>query len=98
MSRPLDIFHQTPFPDFQLMPLAISNSGLVVAIILVVLSLDYAHYARQRRRLGNIAVVGDASYLWRRFMRWTEDKSGLLHAFQRGYDTVQYPPPAYRVS
>ncbi|CAH0018884.1 unnamed protein product [Clonostachys rhizophaga] len=57
-----------------------------VFIPLLILLIDYLNYYRLRRRLGNIPVVGDASYLWRR-LRWTETDASFQKVFQKGYDT-----------
>lgn len=52
-----------------------------------VLLFDYINYYRLRKRLGGIAVVGDASWFWRR-LRWTEIDANFHKVFQRGYDNV----------
>lgn len=68
----------------------IVTAAVVICIpILVILFLDWLNYQNQRRRLGNIPIVGDAPYLWKR-LRWTENESNLKGVFQRGYDTVRY--------
>jgi hypothetical protein len=56
--------------------------------ILIVLSLDYLNSRRQRWRVGNVAIVGDASYITRRLRR-SESDTNFLDMFQRGYDTVR---------
>ena len=68
-------------------PLGIASLG-ISAFVLMVVFLDYLTYQRQRRRLGNVAIVGDAPYLWRR-LRWTENESNFRKVIQRGYDTVR---------
>ncbi|KAH0527419.1 hypothetical protein TsFJ059_002423 [Trichoderma semiorbis] len=59
---------------------------VVGSSILLILFFDWLNYQKQRKRLGNIPVVGDAPYLWKR-LRWTENESNLNGVFQRGYDT-----------
>jgi hypothetical protein len=57
-------------------------------LVLVILTLDWLNYQKQRRQLGTIPIVGDAPYLWKR-LRWTENESNLKGVFQRGYDKVR---------
>ncbi|KAL6821927.1 cytochrome P450 [Trichoderma sp. SZMC 28015] len=65
----------------------VATTAVVVASsILLVVFLDWLNYQNQRKRLGNIPIVGDASYLWKR-LRWTENESNLNGVLQRGYDT-----------
>jgi hypothetical protein len=85
MSRPLEGYQAYLPLDFQITPL--TNTGLVLAIIIIIFSLDYVNYARQRNKLNGLAIVGDAPYLSRR-LRWTEKGKDLQDALQRGYDTV----------
>lgn len=56
-------------------------------LLLLILLLDYLNYEKQRKRLGNVAVVGDAPYIWRR-LRWTENEVNFRNILQRGYDNV----------
>ncbi|RFU78081.1 cytochrome p450 [Trichoderma arundinaceum] len=58
----------------------------ICILALVVMALDWVKYQKQRKRLGNIPIVGDAPYLRRR-LRWTENESNMKGVFQRGYDT-----------
>ncbi|KAL6862018.1 cytochrome P450 [Trichoderma novae-zelandiae] len=58
----------------------------ILTPILLIVFFDWLNYQQQRRRLGNIPIVGDAPYLWKR-LRWTENESNLKGVFQRGYDT-----------
>lgn len=67
-----------------------SLATAVFALILVVVVSDYLDYVNQRRRLGgDIPIVGDAPYIWRR-LRWTEAQSNLRNVLQRGYDNVRW--------
>ncbi|KOS22824.1 Ent-kaurene oxidase [Escovopsis weberi] len=66
-------------------PGSIAGLGLA-AFVLTVTLFDYLNYQRQRRKLGNVDIVGDAPYLWRR-LRWTENESNFRAVIQRGYDT-----------
>ncbi|OPB46123.1 hypothetical protein A0O28_0062440 [Trichoderma guizhouense] len=59
---------------------------VVASSILLILFFDWLNYQKQRKRLGNIPVVGDAPYLWKR-LRWTENESNLNGVLQCGYDT-----------
>jgi len=71
-----------------LMGLPLVSIGLTILIpVLIILLLDYLNYQRQRKRLGNVAIVGDAPYLWRR-LRWTENEVNLRGVLQRGYQSV----------
>ncbi|RYP13674.1 hypothetical protein DL767_010632 [Monosporascus sp. MG133] len=74
-------------------------AGAAVAvsiIILIILFIDHLNYQKQRKRLGDIAIVGDAPYLWRR-LRWTENEVNFRNVIQRGYDTFnkKFKPFAY---
>ncbi|KAK0758270.1 hypothetical protein N5P37_009572 [Trichoderma harzianum] len=65
----------------------VATTAVVVgSSILLILFFDWLNYQKQRKRLGNIPVVGDAPYLWKR-LRWTENESNLNGVLQRGYDT-----------
>ena len=68
------------------MPL-VSTALTILVPVLIIIFLDYLNYERQRKRLGNVAIVGDAPYLWRR-LRWTENEANLRGVLQRGYETV----------
>ncbi|KAK4068261.1 uncharacterized protein Triagg1_7504 [Trichoderma aggressivum f. europaeum] len=59
---------------------------VVCSSLLLIIFLDWLNYQKQRKRLGDIPIVGDAPYLWKR-LRWTENESNLKGVFQRGYDT-----------
>jgi hypothetical protein len=86
MSRPLEGYQAYLPLDFQIMPL--TNTGLVLAIIAIIFSLDYVNYTRQRKKLSGLAaIIGDAPYLSRR-LRWTEKGKDLRDALQHGYNTV----------
>ncbi|KAF3074455.1 Cytochrome P450 monooxygenase afvE [Trichoderma lentiforme] len=63
-----------------------ATAVVVASSILLILFFDWLNYQKQRKRLGNIPVVGDAPYLWKR-LRWTENESNLNGVLQRGYDT-----------
>lgn len=65
----------------------VTASTTILTLFLVIITLDWLNYQKQRRRLGNIPIVGDAAYLWQR-LRWTESRSNLKQVFQRGYNTV----------
>ncbi|PNP50308.1 hypothetical protein THARTR1_09016 [Trichoderma harzianum] len=65
---------------------AATAAVVVCSSILLILFFDWLNYQKQRRRLGNIPIVGDAPYLWKR-LRWTENESDLNGVLQRGYDT-----------
>lgn len=68
----------------------VATTAVVVgSSILLILFFDWLNYQKQRKRLGNIPVVGDAPYLWKR-LRWTENESNLNGVLQRGYDTVRW--------
>ncbi|KAL7811118.1 cytochrome P450 [Trichoderma gracile] len=66
-------------------PLIATAVSILISILSVVF-FDWLNYQEQRRRLGNIPIVGDAPYLWKR-LRWTENETNLKGVFQRGYDT-----------
>ncbi|OTA04137.1 hypothetical protein A9Z42_0047190 [Trichoderma parareesei] len=66
-------------------PFTAAAVSILISIVSVVL-FDWLNYQKQRRRLGNIPIVGDAPYLWKR-LRWTENESNLKGVFQSGYDT-----------
>ncbi|KAL6895119.1 cytochrome P450 [Trichoderma evansii] len=66
-------------------PFATASATILIPV-LVIITLDWLNYQKQRRRLGNIPIVGDAPYLWQR-LRWTENHSNLKEVFQRGYNT-----------
>ncbi|KAH0490122.1 hypothetical protein TgHK011_001605 [Trichoderma gracile] len=66
-------------------PLIAAAVSILISILSVVF-FDWLNYQQQRRRLGNIPIVGDAPYLWKR-LRWTENEINLKGVFQRGYDT-----------
>lgn len=68
-------------------PLVTASTTILISIITII-SLDWLNYQKQRRRLGNIPIVGDAPYLWQR-LRWTENQSNLKEVFQRGYNNVR---------
>lgn len=74
--------------QFMLEKPLVGAASVVAAIVLLVVFLDYLHYQQQRRRLGDIPIVGDAPYLWRR-LRWTENEANFLGVIQRGYNTVR---------
>ncbi|KAL7929946.1 cytochrome P450 [Trichoderma chlorosporum] len=61
-------------------------AAIVCSPILLIIFFDWLNYQKQRKRLGNIPIVGDAPYLWKR-LRWTENESNLNGVLQRGYDT-----------
>ncbi|KAL7942006.1 cytochrome P450 [Trichoderma barbatum] len=88
-SNPLSTMAATVFGYI---PQSVLQSQMAIAAIVVcspillVLFLDWLNYQKQRKRLGNIPVVGDAPYLWRR-LRWTENESNLKGVLQHGYDT-----------
>ncbi|KAL7905949.1 cytochrome P450 [Trichoderma velutinum] len=65
---------------------ATTAAVVFVSSILLILFFDWLNYQKQRKRLGNIPIVGDAPYLWKR-LRWTENESNLNGVLQRGYDT-----------
>lgn len=84
MSTPLrDILQQEAFSVVLNRPWI--STGIFIPLL--ILLIDYLNYYRLRKRLGNIPVVGDASYLWRR-LRWTETDASFQKVFQKGYDTV----------
>ncbi|KAL2759308.1 hypothetical protein ACRALDRAFT_1067835 [Sodiomyces alcalophilus JCM 7366] len=65
----------------------LAGAGVAVSVIIsIIVLLDYLQYQKQRRRLGDVAIVGDASYLRRR-LRWTENEVNFRGVLQRGYDT-----------
>ncbi|CAI6098853.1 unnamed protein product [Clonostachys chloroleuca] len=83
MSTPLrDILQQEAFSVVLDRPWI--STGIFITLL--ILLIDYLNYYRLRKRLGNIPVVGDASYLWRR-LRWTETDASFQKVFQKGYDT-----------
>ena len=64
MSTPLANF-RAYIPQI-LMAMPLTSTALTVWVLnLIILSLDYLNYVKQRKRLGDIPVVGDSSYLWR---------------------------------
>ncbi|KAK5988147.1 Cytochrome P450 monooxygenase verB [Cladobotryum mycophilum] len=85
MSSALDDYRDYISQRILASPVGIAGLG-VSAFVLMVVFLDYLTYQRQRRRLGNVPIVGDAPYLWRR-LRWTENESNFRSVIQRGYDT-----------
>ncbi|PTB62203.1 cytochrome P450 [Trichoderma citrinoviride] len=66
-------------------PFVAAAISILIPVISVVF-FDWLNYQQQRRRLGNIPIVGDAPYLWKR-LRWTENEADLKGVIQRGYDT-----------
>lgn len=68
-------------------PFVAAAVSILISVVSVIF-LDWFNYQQQRRRLGNIPIVGDAPYLWKR-LRWTENETNLKGVFQRGYDTVR---------
>lgn len=85
MSPSVNVLTYLPFGQGTV---TLFNVGsLVLAVIFVIFSLDYANYVRQRTKLGNTPIVGDDPYLLRR-LGWTENRVNLGRVLQRGYDTV----------
>ncbi|TFB01502.1 Cytochrome P450 monooxygenase afvE [Trichoderma ghanense] len=66
-------------------PFVAAAVSILISVVSVIF-LDWFNYQQQRRRLGNIPIVGDAPYLWKRLRR-TENETNLKGVFQHGYDT-----------
>ncbi|KAF2092849.1 cytochrome P450 [Rhizodiscina lignyota] len=71
--------------SLRIRPLA-SGALVVLSLVLIILYLDYLNYHKQRKRLGDVPILGDESYIRRR-LRLTSAQVNLRKVLQRGYDT-----------